>query len=102
MDLGQRGVVGWVGVGLRTVINIFDPEIIVLGGSMTAVWEARRNIVDTTIDRWALMTPRRNVIIRPSAFGLDSPWRGAAELVFAPLLSDPVGVLENSERVLPA
>ena len=92
----------WVGVGLRTVINIFDPEIIVLGGSMTAVWEARRNIVDTTIDRWALMTPRRDVIIRPSAFGLDSPWRGAAELVFAPLLSDPVGVLENNERVLPA
>jgi predicted NBD/HSP70 family sugar kinase len=92
----------WVGVGLRTVINIFDPEIIVLGGSMTAVWEARRDIVDRTMDRWTLMTPRRDVIIRPSAFGLESPWRGAAELVFAPLLAYPARVLDRTERVLPA
>jgi hypothetical protein len=48
------------------------------------------------------MTPRRDVVIRPSAFGFDSPWRGAAELVFAPLLADPARVLARTERVLPA
>jgi hypothetical protein len=43
------------------------------------------------------MTPRSDVVIRRSAFGLDSPWRGAAELVFAPVLTDPASVLAFGE-----
>jgi predicted NBD/HSP70 family sugar kinase len=84
----------WIGAGLRAVINIFNPEVIVLGGSMAALWEARQDVVDKTLDRWTLMSPRSDVIIRASAFGLDSPWRGAAEMVFAPVLADPASVLE--------
>ena len=76
----------WLGIGLRAVINVFNPEIIVLGGSLAAFWEARQQKVNETLDRWALMSPRSEVIIRPSAFGPDSPWRGAAELAFAPVL----------------
>jgi predicted NBD/HSP70 family sugar kinase len=87
----------WIGIGLRSVINIFNPEVIVLGGSMAAVWQARQDLVDRTMDRWTLMTPRSEVVIRPSAFGLDSPWRGAAELVFAPVLADPASVLAFGE-----
>jgi predicted NBD/HSP70 family sugar kinase len=84
----------WIGVGLRAVINVFNPEIIVLGGSTAALWQARQDVVDKTLDRWTLMSPRSDVIIRASAFGLDSPWRGAAELVFAPVLADPASVLD--------
>jgi hypothetical protein len=40
------------------------------------------------------MSARSEVIIRASAFGLDSPWRGAAEMVFAPVLADPASVLD--------
>ena len=86
----------WIGVGLRAVINVFNPEVIVLGGSMAALWNARQDVVDKTLDRWTLMSPRSDVIIRASAFGLDSPWRGAAEMVFAPVLADPASVLELS------
>ena len=84
----------WLGVGLRAVINVFNPEVIVLGGSMAALWEAREDVVDKTLDRWTLMSARSEVIIRASAFGLDSPWRGAAEMVFAPVLADPASVLD--------
>ena len=84
----------WIGVGLRAVINVFNPEVIVLGGSMAALWQARQDVVDKTLDRWTLMSPRSDVIIRASAFGLDSPWRGAAEMVFAPVLADPASVLD--------
>ena len=84
----------WVGFGLRAIINVFNPEVIVLGGSMAAVWQARQDVVDETLDRWTLMSPRSEVIICASAFGLDSPWRGAAEMVFAPVLADPVSVLD--------
>ncbi len=83
----------WIGAGLRAVINVFNPEVIVLGGSMAALWQARQDVVDRTLDRWTLMSPRSDVIIRASAFGLDSPWRGAAEMVFAPVLADPASVL---------
>ncbi len=82
----------WLGIGLRAVINVFNPEIILLGGSLAAYWEARQEKVNETLDRWALMSPRSEVIIRPSAFGPDSPWRGAAELAFAPVLEDPMSV----------
>jgi predicted NBD/HSP70 family sugar kinase len=84
----------WLGVGLRAVINVFNPEVIVLGGSLAALWEARQDVVDKTLDRWTLMSARSEVIIRASAFGLDSPWRGAAEMVFAPVLADPASVLD--------
>jgi predicted NBD/HSP70 family sugar kinase len=86
----------WIGAGLRAVINVFNPEVIVLGGSMAALWNARQEVVDKTLDRWTLMSPRSDVIIRASAFGLDSPWRGAAEMVFAPVLADPAAVIELS------
>lgn len=92
----------WIGVGLRAVINVFNPEVIVLGGSMAALWQARQDVVDKTLDRWTLMSPRSDVIIRASAFGLDSPWRGAAEMVFAPVLADPVSVLDLEAHSLVA
>jgi predicted NBD/HSP70 family sugar kinase len=92
----------WIGVGLRAVINVFNPEVIVLGGSMAALWQARQDVVDKTLDRWTLMSPRSDVIIRASAFGLDSPWRGAAEIVFAPVLADPANVLDLGAQSLVA
>jgi predicted NBD/HSP70 family sugar kinase len=91
----------WLGVGLRAVINVFNPEVIVLGGSLAALWEARQDVVDKTLDRWTLMSARSEVIIRASAFGLDSPWRGAAEMVFAPVLADPASVLDLAAPTLP-
>jgi predicted NBD/HSP70 family sugar kinase len=87
----------WIGVGLRAVINVFNPEVIVLGGSMAALWQARQEEVDRTLDMWTLMIPRSDVVIRPSAFGLDSPWRGAAEAVFGSVLADPASVLDLAE-----
>lgn len=83
-------VADWIGVGLRTVINVFNPEIIVLGGSLAQVWQARADRIDAVLDRWSLMSPRKEVIIRDSQFGPDSPLLGAAELAFAPVLSNPM------------
>lgn len=90
-------VAQWIGAGLRALINVFNPEIIVLGGSMAVLWEARQDVVEKTLDRWTLMSPRSDVVIRASAFGLDSPWRGAAEMVFAPVLADPAGFADPAQ-----
>lgn len=90
-------VADWIGVGLRAVINLFNPEVIVLGGSLAQVWEDQRDRIDAVLDRWSLMSPRAEVIIRASQFGPDSPLLGAAELAFEPVLENPMIVA--AERV---
>jgi predicted NBD/HSP70 family sugar kinase len=83
-------VADWIGVGLRAVINLFNPEIIVLGGSLAQVWEAQRDRIDGVLDRWSLMSPRSEVIVRAAQFGQDSPLIGAAELALEPVLTNPM------------
>jgi predicted NBD/HSP70 family sugar kinase len=92
-------VADWIGVGLRAVINLFNPEIIVLGGSLAQVWRAREERVNAVLDRWTLMSPRSEVIISDAQLGADSPLVGAAELAFEPLLANPtaVGQVPDSE-----
>ncbi len=86
-------VAEWVGVGLRAVINLFNPEIIVLGGHLASVFVAREDRINDVLDRWMLMSPRGEVLVRPSQLQPDAPLVGAAELAFMPLLSNPTAVV---------
>jgi len=85
-------VADWSGVGMRAVINIFNPEMIVLGGCLAQIWDAAQDKVDEALGRTTLISPRSDVRIRSGVFGMDSPLIGAAELAFAPLLRDPQSV----------
>ncbi len=89
-----NSVADWAGVGMRAVINIFNPEILVLGGCLAQVWEAAEEQVDEALGRSTLMSPRSEVKIRAAALGQDSPLIGAAELAFAPILDRPQSVPE--------
>ncbi|NUR05694.1 MAG: ROK family protein [Nocardioidaceae bacterium] len=92
-------VATWTGVGLRNIVNLFNPEMIVLGGVLARAWTARPGLVDAGMARGALIAPRESVTLRVAALGEDSPLLGAAELAFAPLVADPL-LLERG--VLPA
>jgi predicted NBD/HSP70 family sugar kinase len=93
-------VAEWVGVGLRGLINIFNPEVVVLGGSLAEVWEAELDHINEVLDRTRLISPHGEVLIRPAALGQDSSLLGAAEMAFAPLLADPQGVLASDRFAL--
>jgi predicted NBD/HSP70 family sugar kinase len=82
----------WSGIGLRAVINLFNPEMIVLGGCLAQIWDAAQDKVDEALGRTTLISPRSDVTIRSGVFGMDAPLIGAAELAFAPLLQDPQSV----------
>jgi predicted NBD/HSP70 family sugar kinase len=82
----------WLGVGLRPVFLLFNPETVVLGGLLSQVWIARRQIVLAGLDPDSLISARDRLDIRPSMLGDDAPLMGAAELAFTPLLSDPTTV----------
>ena len=92
------GVAEWLGVGLRGLINIFNPEVVVLGGSLAEVWEAESDHVTEVLGRTRLISPHGEVTIRSAALGQDSSLLGAAEQAFAPLLADPQGVLASGGR----
>jgi predicted NBD/HSP70 family sugar kinase len=80
-------------VGLRAVVNVFNPEVIVLGGLLARTWRARAGLVDAALNRGGLISPRDRVTLRPAALGDDSALLGAAELAFAPLLADPLATV---------
>jgi predicted NBD/HSP70 family sugar kinase len=85
-------VAEWTAVGIRAVINIFNPEILVLGGCLAQVWEAAEGRVNAALERSTPVTPRDEVRIRSALLGTDSPLLGAAELAFAPILEHPQAV----------
>lgn len=81
-------VADWCGVGLRGIVNLFDPEIVVLGGCLAQVWKAAEETVTEAMSRSTMM-PGDDILIRAAEFGVDSPLIGAAELAFAPVLDHP-------------
>ena len=85
-------VADWCGVGMRAIVNLFNPEIVVLGGCLAQVWRAAEDRVDEALDRGPLISPRGDVAIRSAVLGDDSPLIGAAELAFAPVLEHPQAV----------
>ena len=85
-------VAEWCGVGIRAVVNLFNPEIVVLGGSMAQVWRAAGDRVDAALRRTPLVAPRDDLTIRAAHLGDDAALVGAAELAFAPVLEHPQAV----------
>jgi predicted NBD/HSP70 family sugar kinase len=85
-------VADWCGVGIRAIVNLFNPEVVVLGGCLAQVWGAAEKRVDEALGRSTMMSPREDILIRPAGLEDDSPLIGAAELAFAPVLDHPQAV----------
>lgn len=85
-------VAEWTGVGLRSLINVFNPEVIVLGGSLAQLWACAAGRVEEVLGRRALLAPRADVAVLPARLGHDSSLFGAAELAFEGVLDDPQSV----------
>jgi predicted NBD/HSP70 family sugar kinase len=83
----------WLGIGLAGVINVLNPELVLLGGGLTASYPFVRATLEAELDRRVLRAARGIVRVVPASLGVDAPLRGAAELAFEPLLSDPAAWL---------
>ncbi|MGH2464963.1 MAG: ROK family protein [Candidatus Limnocylindrales bacterium] len=85
----------WLGYGLAGLVNIFNPALIVLGGSFTGIYPFVSDVIRAQIERHALPAPRQIVRVVPATLGLDAPMLGAAELAFEPFLADPAQWLRS-------
>ncbi len=96
-----RHVGDWLGFGVANLVNIFNPEMIIFGGSLRDVYLASAAQVRGRLNKMCVQAVREHVRLRTSALGEDAELLGAAELAFERLLADPLEVANGGEPGLP-
>jgi predicted NBD/HSP70 family sugar kinase len=89
----------WLGVGIANLINLFNPQVVLLGGLYYRLFDYLQEAVLTAVER-AFRAPLDMVDIRPSTLGSDGELIGAAELALASLLEDPARVIAAKDAPL--
>jgi len=89
----------WLGIGLVNLINIFNPEVIVLGGHLGQLYPVVAKEVNEQISH-ALRAPREQARIAIPRLGEDSTLIGASESAFASLLSRPMEAVSESSTFM--
>jgi predicted NBD/HSP70 family sugar kinase len=77
-----------VGQGLASVVNVFNPDTVVLAGHLTELLTDYRHTLMEEL-RFTLSRESIDVRVVPPVFGPDSIVIGAAELGFEPMLRQP-------------
>lgn len=82
-----------LGHGLASIVNTFNPRLIVLGGYFRVLYPLVEAEVDAGLADRALPAPLESVTLVLPALGSDSALLGAAEIALEPLFVDPVAAL---------
>lgn len=82
-----------LGHGLASIVNAFNPRVVVLGGYFRALFMLVGAEVQTGLADRALPAPLESVTLALPGLGEDSVLLGAAEIAFEPLFVDPVAAL---------
>jgi len=75
----------YLGIGLANLINILNPEMIVIGGGVANGWELFEEHMRHQVDEHAFPLPASEVKIVPAECGDDAGLLGAARLAFLPI-----------------
>lgn len=80
----------YLGIGIANLLNIFNPEMIVLGGVLNQASSIILPIVQETVEANTLSPNRENVDIVASVHGTDASVMGAVAIVLDEFLREPV------------
>jgi len=75
----------YLGIGLANLINILNPEMIVIGGGVANGWELFEEHMRHQVNEHAFPLPASEVKIVPAECGDDAGLLGAARLAFLPV-----------------
>jgi glucokinase-like ROK family protein len=84
-EVGER-----LGIGVANLVNVFNPELIVLGGALNLASTILLPIVERLIRENALTPACENVRVAASAHGIDACLMGAVALVLDDILREPI------------
>ena len=85
-----REAARYLGIGIANLVNIFNPQLIILGGSLGQVSETLVPQIREVVKDNSLFPMRTALSIVPSQHGADDCVMGAVALVFDNLLREPV------------
>jgi len=83
----------WLAIGIAGLVNVLDPDTVVLGGLFSRVLPALRTQLDEELAARRYVAARREVAVVGATLGAVAVTVGAAEIAFGALLDDPAGVM---------
>jgi predicted NBD/HSP70 family sugar kinase len=85
-----RSVGQALGRAIASMVNVLNPQTVILGGSLAAVYEFAPAEVQDALRQHTLAAAPDSVALRLPGLGENSTLLGAAELAFSKLLEDPL------------
>jgi predicted NBD/HSP70 family sugar kinase len=78
-----------LGLGIANLVNIFNPQMVVLGGALAYASEILLPVIEKAVAANAMGIPSEDLKIAASAHGPDACVMGAATLVLDNILREP-------------
>ncbi|UIJ35339.1 ROK family transcriptional regulator [Allobranchiibius sp. GilTou73] len=80
----------WLAVGLASISHLVNPQLIVIGGSLSRLLDERQEDLQSSLDTLMARAPGEPARVCLGGLGEDATLLGAAELVFTDLLEAPL------------
>jgi predicted NBD/HSP70 family sugar kinase len=91
----------WLGLGIGNLVNLFNPELVVLGGFYHGLFPYLEAAVADGVRQRAMAAPAALARLAGSGLGPDAALIGAAELALTGVLADPATSAGRSLSVRP-
>jgi glucokinase-like ROK family protein len=85
----MQEVGGNLGFGIANLVNIFNPQMVVLGGELAYASEILLPVIERVVAANAMSIPAEDLKIAVSAYGPDGCVVGAASLVLDDIMREP-------------
>ncbi len=86
-----------LGIGIASLINALNPELIVFGGPISLAWKFLQPVIDQEIDQRVLKWHRENTRVVLACHGADACVMGGVATVYNQILTYPNNVGNNRE-----
>lgn len=80
------------GIGITNLVNIFNPELVVFGGTLVPLHPWMIPVIAATLQKNVLPPLRKITRIEPSSHGEDACLLGAVALVMDDILREPLNI----------
>jgi predicted NBD/HSP70 family sugar kinase len=78
----------YMGLGIANIIRSFDPEVIIIGGTITQVWDFVYPKIMEIVTKRGFFGAQRNTVVLPTSLAGSSPLLGAAALSIRKIFAD--------------